>query len=150
MTAPYPVRVEAELELPLSRRLWLVKWVLLIPHGIVPAFLWQAYLVMRIWAFAAVLVTARYSRSLFEFTVGVLRWSWRVFDVVLGTDRWALRVAAYVALLTDEYPPFRLDPGGAEPARVPTAAGQLVGGLRPSPSGSPAASPTRHTRVSWP
>ncbi|MEV0067939.1 DUF4389 domain-containing protein [Amycolatopsis sp. NPDC050768] len=122
--------------------------MLLISHVIVLAFLWLVYLVVRIWAFAAVLVTARYSRSLFEFTVGVLRWSWRVFDIVLG--RWALRVAAYVALLTDEYPPFRLDPGGAEPAWVPAAAGWLGGDLRPSPSGSPAASPTRRTRVSWP
>ncbi|MER6629800.1 DUF4389 domain-containing protein [Streptomyces sp. NPDC000987] len=204
-----PVRVDAEPDEPLSRWLWLVKWILLIPHYVVLSFLWIAFLVVGVVAFFAILFTERYPRALFDFSLGVLRWSWRVayygygalgtdryppfslgeepdyparldvayperlsrglvlvkwwllaiphylvlcfflsginlawwggglvavlvliaavtlafteeyprslFDLVMGLDRWALRVAAYVCLMTDSYPPFRLDMGGAEP-----------------------------------
>ncbi|MCW2636963.1 MAG: transrane protein [Blastococcus sp.] len=240
---PYPVRVDAWLDPSTSRALWLVKWLLLIPHLVVLLFLWIAFLVVGVIAFFGILFTGRYPRSLFDFNVGVLRWSWRVhyygywalgtdryppftledvpdypahldvpypeqlsrglifvkwflaiphylvlavfvggglwlgtragntnngwdngsnagwslvgllvliaalsllftgrypkplFDFVMGMDRWALRVAAYTALMTDRYPPFRLDLGGTDPGWAPAEP------VPPSPSGVPAGPP---------
>ena len=211
-------------DVSLSRWLWLVKWLLLIPHFIVLVFLWIAFMVVTVVAFFAILFTGRYPRAIFDFNVGVLRWSWRVayygysalgtdryppftladvpdyparldvayperlsrglvlvkwwllaiphylvvgalrrrrrlvtwrcsddrarstsaaawsgcwcsspgspccspaatptgiFDLVLGHGPLGLRVAAYVALMTDDYPPFRLDQGGSEPTPAP-------------------------------
>ncbi|MFI6845213.1 DUF4389 domain-containing protein [Kitasatospora sp. NBC_00085] len=213
-----PVRVDARLDLPLSRWLWLVKWILAIPHWIVLFFLWIVFVLLSVAAFFAILFTGRYPRPVFDFNLGVLRWSWRVsyyaygalgtdryppfslaeepdyparldiaypeqlsrglvlvkwwllalpqyalvaifvggggsreswvggglvgllvlfagvalavtgryplgiFDLVVGLDRWVLRVAAYAALMTDDYPPFRLDQGGSEPG-IPDTAG---------------------------
>jgi Domain of unknown function (DUF4389) len=218
----YPVRVDASLDAPLSRWLWLVKWVLVIPHYIVLAFLWAAFIVLSVVAMVAIVFTGRYPRAIFEFNVGVLRWTWRVqyyaigafgtdryppftladdpsypahleidypqrlsrglalvkwwllaiphyiivglftgsglwaawqygeqqhgwanlgligiltviaavvllvtgrypqqiFDFVLGLNRWVLRVAGYAALMTDRYPPFRLDMGGHDPGTL--------------------------------
>ncbi len=39
-----------------------------------------------------------------------------VFDFVMGMNRWCFRAFAYVLLMRDEYPPFRLDAGGPDPA----------------------------------
>jgi len=55
---PYPIHVDASLDPSTSRGLWLVKWLLLIPHFVVLALLWVAFLVVSVVAFFAILVTA--------------------------------------------------------------------------------------------
>jgi hypothetical protein len=233
-SASYPLRIEGTLDQRLSRGLWLVKWLLAIPHFVVLFFLWIALLATTVVAWFAIVFTGRYPRSLFEFNIGVLRWTWRVafysysalgtdryppftledvpdyparlevdyphelsrglalvkwwllaiphylivavftgagwtawagrdewpfvslgglngllvliaavvllftagypkaiYDFVLGMNRWVFRVAAYALLMTDCYPPFRLDMGGQEPPPEPFA------GTAAPPAGSP-------------
>lgn len=241
MSASYPVRVRATAPTDVSRGLWLVKWLLLIPHAVVLFFLWTAFVVLTFVAFVAILVTGRYPVSIFEFNVGVLRWTWRVwfygyyalgtdryppftlhevpdypaglevdhpdqlsrglalvkswllalphylvlgflaggglhaarganhtwtwggglivlltlfaavallftgryprplFDLVVGMDRWVLRVVAYAALMTDRYPPFRLDTG---PDDVPPPSGHPA-------EATPPARPAAHRGARW-
>jgi hypothetical protein len=80
-----------------NRWLPLVKWFLAIPHYIVLLFLYLAVLVVVVIAWFAILFTGRYPRGMFRFVEGVLRWH--------------NRVAGYAFLLvTDRYPPFRLEP----------------------------------------
>lgn len=219
----HPVSLEAHLDPGLSRWQWLVKWFLAIPHAIVLAFLWVAFVVVTVVAGFSILFTGRYPRRLFDFNVGVLRWTWRVtyyassggigtdayppfslaeepgypatlaiaypgelsrglvlvkwwllaiphylivgvllggalvaegaegsgglgllsilvliagvsllfrarypqglFDLIVGLNRWIFRVVAYAALMTDQYPPFRLDQGGGEPEPPTTGGG---------------------------
>jgi hypothetical protein len=230
-TSVYPVHVSARLDQP-SRGLWLIKWLLAVPHYVVLCFLWIGFVVTSVVAFFAILFTGRYPRALFDYNVGVLRWSWRVayyaygalgtdryppftleevpdypahlsvdypehlsrglvlvkwwllalphyvivglfvgggswltarsgedwrsswgagglvgvlvciaaiillftgsypkalFEVVLGLQRWALRVAGYATLMTDAYPPFRLDLGGDDPSVMALVAGPEAG-----------------------
>ena len=91
----YPLRIEGELDDHLSRWLWLVKWLLVIPHIIVLILVGIAWVVTAIIAWFAILFTGSYPDGLYNFGVGYLRWS--------------LRVEAYLLLMRDEYPPFSLE-----------------------------------------
>jgi Domain of unknown function (DUF4389) len=133
----YPARLEVEYPHALSRGLVLVKWWLLaLPqYLIVGVFAGGAWAGVNAandnWAWTSgggligllvliagvvLLFTGRYPRSIFDF--------------VMGMNRWVFRVAAYATLMTDKYPPFRLDMGGREP--TPDTAD--AGAVRPKPA----------------
>ena len=101
----YPADLKVEYPERLSRGLVLVKWWLLaIPHYIVVAFFQGGgdgesqfpglVSVLTIFAAVALLFTGKYPES--------------IFHLVVGMNRWSYRVCAYAALMTDQYPPFRL------------------------------------------
>lgn len=101
----YPLNIRGDFpDGDISRWLWLVKWFLAIPHLIALVFLGIAVFVVWIIAFWAVLITARYPRGLFDFTVGVMRWGWRVGFYAFGP------------VATDRYPPFNLRSDDGYPA----------------------------------
>lgn len=79
----------------LSRLLIFVKWLLIIPHLFILAFVGLAAGVVTFIAFFAILITGSYPRSMFDFMVGFMRWT--------------LRVNLYLLNLTDVYPPFSFE-----------------------------------------
>src|SRR5262245_28605256 len=129
----YPATLAVTYPEELSRGLALVKWwVLAIPqYLIVGVFVgwggwawesnnggddwggggswgvWGLIPMLVLFAGVALLFTTRYPRGLFAF--------------VMGMNRWVLRVVAYATLMTDVYPPFRLDQGGTEPVTAAAA-----------------------------
>ena len=124
----YPAELDVAYPERLNRWLVLVKWFLAIPHLVIVALLagtsvrWLAVngdrvafdptgggglLGLLVLAAGVVLLfTGRYPPAL--------------FDLIVGLNRWIYRVVAYVALMTDTYPPFRLDQGGPDQAHPPT------------------------------
>lgn len=103
----YPVRLTAQsAPAALSPALWLVKWVLVIPHVVVLVLLWFAFAILTLVALVAIVATGRYPRGIFDYNVGVLRWSWRV------------GYYSYSALGTDQYPPFTLGEAPGYPASL--------------------------------
>ena len=112
----YPARLDVEYPANLSRGLVLVKWWLLaIPHYMVLAVLVGAgWWGTRGWGYGGGLLGV----TVFIAAVALLftrRYPKGLFDLIIGLNRWVMRVAAYAALMTDQYPPFRLDQGGEEP-----------------------------------
>ncbi len=112
-----PLALSGTLAPKLSRWLWLVKMILAIPHFVALVALWVWLVITTPIAGAAILITGRYPRRLFDLNVRVLRWNWRVGFYV------------YAALGTDKYPPFTL--GRADyPAALEVAyPGRLSRGL---------------------
>lgn len=112
---PYPAELSVAYPERLSRGLVLVKsWLLAIPHLLIVGVLVGAATsdgrgasllgLLVLVAAVGLLFTGRYLPG--------------VFDFVMGLNRWAFRTLVYVALLRDEYPPFRLDQGPTEPSTV--------------------------------
>jgi hypothetical protein len=108
--ATYPAGLDVGYPERLSRGLVLVKWWLLaLPQYVVVGILLGGFgpdhtgLISFLAVVAAVILLVR------------KRYPQPLFDLIVGLNRWCLRVAGYALLLTDAYPPFRLDPGGAEP-----------------------------------
>jgi hypothetical protein len=134
----YPVTLTIDYPAKLSRGLVLVKWWLLaIPHYIVVGLLiGGAWLTVRgddleMIGFGLIGILTLVAGVTLAFTG---RYPTGLFDLVLGLNRWVIRVAAYAGLMTDAYPPFRLDLGGQEPGSSIT----LPASPPPSSSGTAA------------
>ena len=122
--AGYPADLAVDYPETLSRGLVLVKWWLLaLPHYLVLAVFGGG---ITWWWWAGRDGGAAFGAGLIGVLVLVAavalaftgRYLPTVFDFVTGMYRWSYRVCAYAALLRDEYPPFRLDPGGTDPGSV--------------------------------
>jgi hypothetical protein len=111
--ARYPADLAIDYPARLSRSLVLVKWWLLaLPHLLIIAVLTGGGGSGGGLGFLLALIAAVVLAFTGTYPQGI-------FELVTGMERWRYRVLAYVALMTDEYPPFRLDMGGADPGSVP-------------------------------
>lgn len=114
----YPADLDIAYPERLSRGLVLVKsWLLALPHLIVLGVLagtWQLGDADGSQFVAGSLIGAlTLAAGLMLLFTG--RYPEPLFDLLVGLNRWVYRVTAYVALMTDTYPPFRLDQGPADP-----------------------------------
>jgi Domain of unknown function (DUF4389) len=120
----YPADLEVDYPERLHRGLVLIKWWLLaIPHYLVlTAFFYGGMRVMADhnddWRHSGYIAVPLLGVLLVIAVVALLftgRYPKGVYDFVIGLNRWFYRVRAYVSLMRDEYPPFRLDMGPREP-----------------------------------
>ena len=127
----YPVHVDADAAPVASRWLWLVKWLLALPHYIVLVFLWLAFVVLSI---------GRLLRDPVHRPLPPGASSTSTSACCAG--RWRVTYYAYGALGTDRYPPFTLAEVAGLPGpprrRLPraplarTGAGQVVAARHPA------------------
>jgi hypothetical protein len=112
----HPAEIEVDYPERLSRGLVLVKWLLAIPHLIIVGLIVSDILIYP-WSAAAGVPASGYSIiNLLVVIAGVFllitgRYPRSLFDFLMGINRWIYRVVTYVALMHDDYPPFRLDEG---------------------------------------
>ena len=125
--ADYPAHFDVAYPESLSRGLVLIKWWLLaIPHLLIVG-LFTSGLVWWTTEIGSGNTAAEAGTGLIGILVLVSvvillftgRYPHGLYDLVMGLNRWVLRVGAYVSLMRDEYPPFRLDTGGSEPGIAP-------------------------------
>jgi hypothetical protein len=142
----YPADLSVDFPEHLSQPLVLVKWWLLaIPHYLVVSLFGGG---LTFWAFSfsndqtqgiasvgLIGILALIAGFALLFGRGYPR---SIFDFVMGMQRWSYRVLAYVALMTDAYPPFRLDAGELDPPEVPQSNPTVKPTPRPSAGVAPA------------
>ena len=90
----YPVELAGEYQERVNRVLWLIKWILIIPHGIVLWFLYIPTILTIPLSWLIIIIMGRYPEFLWGYHSGLLRWTWRV------------NFYSYGAGATDRYPPF--------------------------------------------
>ena len=66
----YPLHFKGELTVSPNSGLWLIKWLLAIPHFFILVFLWIGFVVAWVIALFAIVFTSKYPRGLFDYNVG--------------------------------------------------------------------------------
>ena len=120
----FPAHLDVAYPEHLNRWLVLVKWLLAIPHLIIVGLLVGGSSAGAAqhgtWAFRSsgglISILALVAVVILAFSGNYPR---GLFDLLMGLNRWVYRVWAYVMLMTDEYPPFRLDSGSNDPGTAP-------------------------------
>jgi hypothetical protein len=127
----YPADFTVDYPERLSRGLVLIKWWLLaLPHYLIVAVFAGGWGVgwtggWRIAGGSGLIGLLAVIAMVF---VAIKRdYPSNLFDFIMAMNRWCFRVLAYVALMRDEYPPFRFDPGGADPGTSPTSQTPVTG-----------------------
>lgn len=105
--SPYPIGYQADFAEQRSRLTTFFRHLLVIPQVILGIVYGIGVVFATLFAWFALLFTARYPQGLYDFNAGFVRW--------------AGRVSAYVDFLTDAYPPFDMGEHPEYPVRIPIA-----------------------------